>query len=201
MTAKDIAATLGRKTRKVWPCQALYESKNLMSSTTPFPYRCALCQYIHSVNNTFTASVMLEFAESIFISLLKSPQKHASLNAVKYLNIKYMLMYLFQNWRKIHLPSFEKKKPLQSQGLPEYLEKWCVACHSYLHKAPLRIAFIWGVSQNLALDSLNTVKPPFCQHWPLWAQFSGLSAICKHKRRTGWRQGNMKVRSITQQWK
>lgn len=96
MTAEEIAATLGRKTRKVWPCQAPYESKILMSST-PFPYRCALCQYIHSVNNTFAASVMLEFAESVFIVLLKSPQKHAPLNAVEYLNMKYMLMCLFQN--------------------------------------------------------------------------------------------------------
>lgn len=182
MSAEEIAATLGRKTRKVWPCRAPYESKILMSSTTPFPYRCALWQYIHRVNNTFTASVMLEFAESIFIALLKSPQKHAPLNAVEYLNMKYMLMYLFQNWRKIHLPSFEKKKPLQSQGLPEYLEKWCVACPSCLHKAPLRIAFIWGNTANSE-------------------QFSGLSAICKHKRRTGWRQGNMKVRSVTQQWR
>lgn len=148
-----------------------------------------------------TMSVMFGFAESIFIALLKSSHKHAPLNAIKYLNIKYILMYLFQNWRKIHLPSFEEKKPLQSQGLPEYLEKWCVACYSCLHKAPARIAFIWDVSQNLALDSQNTVKSPFCQHGPLWAQCSGLSAICKHKRRTGWRQGNMKVRSVTQQWK
>lgn len=124
---------------------------------------------------------MLEFAESIFIALLKSPQKHAPLNAIGYLNIKYMLMYLFQNWRKIHIPSFEEKKPLQSQGLPEYLEKWCVACHLCLHKAPLRIAFIWDVSQNLALDSQNIVKSPFCQHCPLWAVFWSFSHLQTQK--------------------
>lgn len=47
-------------------------------------------------------------------------------------DIKYTHIYLFQNYRRLYLPSFTEKKPLQSQGLPEYFKKWYVAFHRSL---------------------------------------------------------------------
>lgn len=146
--------------------------------------------------------VKLGFAEFISIALLKSLQKHVPFNVIiEYLNIKYIHIYLFQNWRKIHLPSFEEKKPLQSQGLPEYLKKWCVACHLCLQQSACKNWLYLGSTTKVSIRQPEHSECPFQQHCPFWAQCSGLPAIYTQKRRTGCRQGNMEAWSVTQQWK
>lgn len=109
--------------------------------------------------------VKLGFAEFIFIALLKSLQKHVPFNVIiEYLNIKYIHIYLFQNWRKIHLPSFEEKKPLQSQGLPEYLKKWCVACHLCLQQSTCKNWLYLGSTTKVSIRQPEHSECPFQQH-------------------------------------